>query len=132
MRYWNFDICQLIADYEQNRRVLLAVQREMEVCQAMIENPLGTTTSGDWEQMMKVLRLREEEYSLYVGMVVSGLEALPEVERNVLKMWLLTGTSDEDICYKNGIVTKAGDPCMSELKKIKKLAITRFMNIVMP
>lgn len=126
MRYWTFDVCNLIADYEKNRRTLGAIQEAMRVAKGYYENPIGTTSRGDWEQYLKVLTLRENEYQMYVDMVLLGLQDLPEVERLVLQFWLINHYDDVEIISHCGIAS------LEELKKIKKIALTKFTNIVMP
>lgn len=126
MRYWTFDVCGLIADYEKNKRTLGAIQEAMRVAKGYYDNPIGATSRGDWKQYLDVLELREAEYQLYVDMVVLGLNDLPEVERLVLQFWLIGHYDDEDIINHCNIKS------LEELKKIKKIALTKFTNIVMP
>ena len=126
MRYWTFDVCNLIADFEKNKRTLKAIQDAMRVAKGYYENPIGTTSRGDWEQYLNVLTLRENEYQMYVDMVVLGLGDLPEVERLVLQFWLIDNYDDAEIISHCGIKN------LEELKKIKKIALTKFTNIVMP
>ena len=126
MRYWTFDVCQLIADYDKNKKTLAAIMEELRTCEKMIENPIGGTSRGDWLMMQKILRLRETEYTMYTDMVILGMGDLPEVERMVLRMWLMDGYDDIHIVDHCGIKN------VQELNKIKKLALTKFTNIVMP
>ena len=126
MRYWTFDVVALIGDYESNKRSLTAVQEGIEVAKGFMENPIGATTRGDWQQYLDVLELREKEYQMYVDMVTLGLGDLPEVERLVLQWWLIDDY--DDIKIINGCGIKS----LEELKKIKKIALTKFTNIVMP
>lgn len=126
MRYWSFDVCQLIADYPKNQKTLAAIKEELKTCDKMIENPIGETSRGDWLMMRKILELRETEYTMYTDMVILGLGDLPEVERLVLKMWLIDGYDDVQIVEHCGIKN------LVELNKIKKLSLTKFTNITMP
>lgn len=126
MKYWTFDVCSLIADYERNKRTLAAIAEAMNVAKRYRENPIGATDRGDWEQYIKILELREAEYQMYVDMVLLGFNDLPEVERLVLQWWLIDNHDDVDIAEHCGIKN------VVELNKIKKLALTRFTNIVMP
>jgi len=126
MRYWTFDVCNLIADFEKNKRTLGAILEAKRVAQGYYENPIGTTSRGDWEQYLKVLTLRENEYQMYVDMVILGFNDLPEVERLVLQFWLIDHYDDVEIVNHCGIKN------LEELKKIKRVAITKFTNIVMP
>lgn len=126
MRYWTFDVCNLIADYEKNRRTLGAIQEAMRVAKGYYDNPIGSTSRGDWKQYLDILTLRENEYQLYCDMVALGLNDLPEVERLVLKFWLIDHYNDYEIVEHCGIRS------LEELKKIKKIALTKFTNIVMP
>lgn len=126
MRYWIFDVCQLISDYEKNRRTLASILEAKRVAEGYMESPIGATTRGDWEQYLKIIELREAEYQMYVDMVLMGLNDLPEVERLVLKWWLIDKYDDPYIADHAGIAN------LQELKKIKKIALTKFTNIVMP
>ena len=126
MRYWTFDVCSLIADYNKNKRTLASILEAKRVAQGYLNNPIGATTRGDWEQYLNVIELREAEYQMYVDMVILGMGDLPEVERLVLQMWLWDNRDDIYIIDHCGI--KNGE----ELKKIKKIALTKFTNIVMP
>ena len=126
MKYWTFDVCQLIADYESNKKRLAAILEAKKVAEGYYENPVGATSRGDWEQYLKILELRENEYQMYVNMVLLGMNDLPEIERQILKWWLMDHYDDKVIIssldLKNG----------RELDKLKKMALTRFTNIVMP
>lgn len=126
MRYWTFDVCSLITDYDKNKRTLASILEARRVAKKNIENPIGETSRGDWIQYDKILEIREAEYQMYVDMVVLGMGDLPEVERLVLQMWLWNKCDDVYIVDHCGI--KNGE----ELKKIKKIALTKFTNIVMP
>lgn len=126
MRYWTFDVCNLIADYPKNKRTLEAIHDAMRVAKGYYEVPIGSTSRGDWEQYLNVLTLRENEYQMYVDMVTLGLGDLPEVERLVLQFWLIDHYDDAEI------VAHCGIKSLEELKKIKKIALTKFTNIVMP
>lgn len=126
MRYWTFDVCGLIADYEKNKKTLEAINDAVKLAEEYLENPVGATTRGDWKQYLDVLYLRRDEYELYVRMVALGLSDLPEVERLVLTWWLIGNYEDAYIIEHCGIKN------LQELKKIKKIALTKFTNIVMP
>ena len=126
MRYWSFDVCSLIADYPKNQRTLAAIQEAMIVAKGYLDKPIGSTSRGDWEQYIKVLELRLNEYQMYCDMVILGLQDLPEVERLVLKFWLIDHYEDTDI------VSHCGIKSLGELNKIKQIALTKFTNIVMP
>ena len=117
MRYWTFDVCSLIADYEKNRKTLASIKECLELGRGYMEHPIGATSRGDWELYVGILELRETEYQTYVDMVV---------ERLVLQMWLMDNQDDVYIIDHCGI--KNGE----ELRKIKKIALTKFTNIVMP
>lgn len=126
MRYWTFDVCGLISDFNKNRRTLEAIDEAMRVAKGYYDNPIGSTSRGDWEQYLNVLKLRHDEFQMYVDMVSLGLGDLPEVERLVLDFWLIKHFDDTSIISHCGIAN------LEELKKIKKIALTKFTNIVMP
>jgi hypothetical protein len=117
---------QLIADYPKNKRTLATIEVELNTTRKFVENPVAGTDRGDWEVLEKILELREAEYEMYCGMVRIGLGDLPEVERLVLQWWLIDRYDDDYI------VDNAGIKNLEELKKIKKIALTKFTNIVMP
>lgn len=126
MRYWTFDVIQLISDYLKNRKTLQAIQETRDLGRKYMKSPIGEQNRGDWEQYLEVLSLKEQEFQLYVDMVLTGLGDLPEIERLVLKYWLIDKLDDVAIIELCGIKN------LSELNKIKKMAITEFTNIVMP
>lgn len=126
MRYWTFDVVQLIADYPKNRKTLSAIEVELATTRKFVADPVAGTDKGDWEVLEKILELREAEYEMYCGMVRLGLGDLPEVERLVLEWWLIDRYDDDYIADHAGIAN------LEELKKIKKIALTKFTNIVMP
>lgn len=126
MRYWQFDVCNLISDFDKNKRRLASIQEAMALAKEYVEHPIGETSRGDWQLYYQVLELREQEFQMYVDMVMLGMGDLPEVERLVLQWWLIDGYDDERIREHCGIKN------ITELQKIKKIALTRFTNIVMP
>jgi len=126
MRYWNFDVVQLIADYPKNRKTLAAIEVELATTRKFVADPVAGTEKGDWEQLERILELREAEYEMYCGMVRLGLGDLPEVERLVLQWWLIDRQDDDNIVEHLGIAN------LEELKRIKTIALTKFTNIVMP
>ena len=126
MRYWTFDVCALIGDYHKNKRKLAAIKEALDMARGFQKNPIGTTSRGDWAQLIDIYELREKEYQTYVDMVVLGLNDLPEVERLVLQFWLIDHYDDVTIKDHCGIKN------MEELKRIKQIALTKFTNIVMP
>lgn len=126
MRYWKFDVVQLIHDYPKNQKTLNAIKTELNAARKAIESPIGATTSGDWRMMVKILEAREAEYEAYVEMVRLGFNDLPEIERLVLKWGIIEGMDDDYLLEHLDIKNK------SELKKIMKISLTRFTNIVMP
>ena len=126
MRYWTFDVVQLIADYPKNKRTLESIKETKEVALKCLKNPIGQTDRGDWAQYIKIVELKEAEYQMYVDMVYLGLRDLPEVERLVIKYWLIDRIDDDKI------VELCRIDSISELVKIKKIALTKFTNIVMP
>ena len=126
MRYWNFDVVQLIADYPKNQKTLASILEAKRVAEGYRENPVGATSRGDWEQYLAILELREAEYQLYVDMVIMGMNDLPEIERQILKWWLIDNYDDKVIMSSLDIKNSR------ELNRLKKMALTKFTNIVMP
>lgn len=126
MRYWTFDVAKLIADYNKNQRTLAAIEEALFVARGYLKDPITDEARGETEKYIELVELREREYQLYTDMVLLGLNELPEVERNVLKWWLMDHLDTETILYKSGIKNEI------ELDKIKEIAIIRFKGIVMP
>ena len=125
MRYWNLDVCRLIQEYPQILQTLRTIQHQIELADKMIETPIEGRR-GEWIAFKKILELREAEFACYVNMVKSGLQDLPEIERDVLIMWLQDGKSDDYIIEHLCIKSRA------ELKKIRQIALAKFCKIAMP
>jgi len=125
MRYWELDICKLIQDEKQINRTLATIQRQIELAERMIEDPLEGRR-GEWIAFLKILKLREAEFACYSDMIRNGLQDLPEVERMVLEMWL------QDKCDDDYIVEHCCIKNRTELNKIRKIALAKFCKIAMP
>ena len=126
MRYWEFDVCGLIADFEKNKRTLASIGEALIVARGYLKNPIGETTRGEVEWYIEMLEMREAEFRMYTDKVILGLNDLPEIERNVLKWWLIDHYSDERIVYESGIEN------VKELQKIKTIALRKFKEVIMP
>jgi hypothetical protein len=126
MRYWEFDVCGLIADFEKNKRTLASVNEALIVARGYLKNPIGETAAGEVERYIEMLEMREAEFRMYTDKVILGLNDLPEIERNVLKWWLIDHYSDERIIYESGIEND------KELQKIKTIALRKFKEVIMP
>lgn len=126
MRYWEFDVCGLIADFEKNKRTLASVTEALMVARGYLKNPIGETARGEVEWYIEMLEMREAEFRMYTDKVILGLNDLPEIERNVLKWWLIDHYSDERIIYESGIEND------KELRKIKTIALRKFKEVIMP
>lgn len=126
MKYWKFDVCALISDFEKNKKTLASVEEALNVARGYLRDPASETTRGEVEGYVKMLELRRDEYEWYSDMVILGLNELPEVERNVLKWWLIDNWRDSEIMSNSGIKTK------TELNRIKQISLAKFHDIVMP
>lgn len=126
MKYWKFDVRSMIADFEKNKRTLASVTEALIVARGYLKNPMDDDGRGEVERYVELLELREREYRMYTDMVILGLNDLPEIERNVLKWWLLEHWPNERILYETGIKNAA------ELDKIKAISLQRFHDVVMP
>lgn len=126
MKYWDFNVTNLIADFKKNQRTLAGITEALEYTRRLLQDPLTDKTEGEVKAYIRMLELREAEYQWYVDMVILGLNELPEIERNVLKWWLLDRQPDSQIMYLAGIPTEI------ELRRIKNIAVTKFHDIIMP
>ena len=126
MKYWDFNVTNLIADFKKNQRTLAGITEALEYTRRLLQDPLTDKTEGEVKAYIRMLELREAEYQWYVDMVILGLNELPEIERNVLKWWLIEHLDDEYIMLSLGI------PAQQELVRIKNIAITKFHDVVMP
>lgn len=126
MKYWDFNVRNLIADFPKNQRTLTAIKQAVTVAKGYLQSPLEETARGETEAYIDLLELRQAEYEMYVSWVILGLRELPEIERNVLKWWLVDHHSDERILYETGIENER------ELQKIKNISLAKFHEIVMP
>lgn len=123
MKYWKFDVCELIRDYPRNKKTLGLIRKELELCEAMIVSPEMANERESWIRYAEILRLREIEYDTYVDIVREGLGDLPEVSRNVLTMKLIDEIEDDAIIEHCAIKDS------KEYKKIFKIALTQFSRL---
>ena len=126
MKYWDFNVTNLIADFNKNQRTLAGITEGLEYTRRLLKDPLTEKTEGEVQGYIRMLEMREAEYRWYTDMVILGLNELPEIERNVLKWWLLDHWKDEDIMDACGIRTG------EELRRIKNISLTKFHDVVMP
>ena len=126
MKYWDFNVTNLIADFNKNQRTLAGITEGLEYTRRLLKDPLTEKTEGEVQGYIRMLEMREAEYRWYTDMVILGLNELPEIERNVLKWWLLDHWKDEDIMEACGIRTG------EELHRIKNISLTKFHDVVMP
>lgn len=126
MKYWDFNIRNLIADFQKNQRTLAGILEGLDYTRRLLQDPLTDKTEGDVKAYIRMLELREAEYRWYTDMVILGLNQLPEIERNVLKWWLIDHWKNDDIKMQCGIETD------NDLRRIKNIALTKFHDIVMP
>lgn len=125
MRFWEFDACTLIKQKPQIKATLDTIRRQINLADQMIDHPVWGER-GEWKLFKQVLEVREAEFDLYNNMVDVGMRFLPEVERMVLEMWLQEGFEDSYILEHCKIKN------LTELKKIKLIAISKFTKAVMP
>ena len=126
MKYWDFNVTNLIADFNKNQRTLAGIVEGLEYTRRLLQDPLTNKTEGEVKAYIRMLEMREAEYRWYTDMVILGLNDLPEIERNVLKWWLIDHWSPQQIMDATGIASD------SELVRIKNISLTKFHDIVMP
>ena len=126
MKYWSFNVANLIADFKRNQRTLAGVLEGLEYTRRLLDDPLTDKTEGDVKAYIRMLEMRESEYRWYTDMVILGLNELPEVERNILKWWLIDNWRDEEIMETCGILTS------EELRRIKNISLAKFHDIILP
>ena len=126
MKYWDFNVSNLIADFNKNQRTLAGIVEGLEYTRRLLQDPLTEKTEGEVKAYIRMLEMREAEYRWYTDMVILGLNELPEIERNVLKWWLIDHWDDRRIMSNVGIKTQ------EELRRIKNISLTKFHDVVMP
>ena len=126
MKYWDFNVVNLIADFKKNQRTLAGVLEGLDYTRRLLKDPLTEKTESDVQAYVRMLEMREAEYRWYTDMVILGLNDLPEIERNVLKWWLIDKWKDEDIMKACAIRSE------EDLVKIKNISVAKFHDIVMP
>ncbi len=126
MRYWKFDCRSLISDFERNKKTLASISEAIIVAKGYLKRPLKTEAISEVEAYIEMLQIKEAEFRLYTDMVILGINELPEIERNVLKWWLIDGKDDARIMYDAGIETR------KDLTEIKNISLGRFAEIIMP
>ena len=126
MKYWDFNVTNLIADFPKNQRTLAGIIEGLDYTRRLLQDPLTEKTEGDVKAYIRMLELREAEYRWYTDMVILGMNELPEIERNVLKWWLIDRRGDAEIMELCGIETG------EELLRIKNISLTKFHDCVLP
>lgn len=126
MRYWAFDVKALIADFNKNKRTLASIEEAITVCRGYLTDSVEEIKTAEIQKYLDQLELKRTEYEWWVDMVILGLNELPEVEREVLSLWLIDHASDRTILTATGIENGY------ELNRIKNIALGKFHDVVLP
>lgn len=125
MRYWSFDVINLIRDFEVNKNALASIRSQIRFAKNEIKNPFLETDLAQCEARLKQLETKEIEYQMYVDMVVLGFDVIDERERTAL----------EDLYIKGMDVTEAAKHLYLSnrgFEKLHKTALINFSKVVSP
>lgn len=125
MRYWKFDVINLIRDYESNQNALASIKSQIRLTKSEIKNPFLETDLAQCEARLKQLETKEIEYQMYVDMVTLGFNVLNEKERTLLTELYINGhdvTEVAKILYMSNYT----------FDKAHKNALVNFSKVVSP
>lgn len=125
MKYWKFDVINLIRDYEVNRNALASIRSQIRFTKNEMKNPFLETDIAKCEARLKQLETKEIEYEMYVDMVTLGFDTLTENERIVLEDLYIHGQDVSDTAKKLYVSNRG-------FEKLHKQALLNFAKVVSP
>lgn len=125
MKYWKFDVTNLIGDYHVNENAVATLKMQLRDAKKEKEYPLIDTDRDMLNRRIQQIEYKIQEYQMYVDMVTLGFDVLNEQERTVLEyLYIEKYTPD-----KTAQVLKLNG---KELNKITKQALINFVKVASP
>ena len=83
MKYWDFNVTNLIADFNKNQRTLAGVVEGLEYTRRLLQDPLTEKSEGEVKAYIRMLEMREAEYRWYTDMVILGRDIAKQIENEL-------------------------------------------------
>lgn len=87
MRYWKFDVVNLLGDFHVNENAVVELKLQLRLAKNEKKNPLVDTDRDMLDRRIAQIECKIQEYQMYVDMVTLGFDVLSEEERKLLE-WL--------------------------------------------
>lgn len=125
MKYWKFDVINLISDYHVNENAVATLKLQLREAKNEKKHPLVDTDRDMLNRRIQQIECKIQEYQMYVDMVTLGFDVLNEQERTVLEYLYIEQYSTQ----KTAEVMKLTGV---ELKRLTKQALRNFVKVVSP
>ena len=125
MKYWKFDVINLIADYHVNENAVATLTLQLREAKNEKNHPFVDTDRDMLNRRIQQIECKIQEYQMYVDMVTLGFDVLNEQERTVLEYLYIEQYSTQ----KTAEVMKLTGV---ELKRLTKQALRNFVKVVSP
>lgn len=125
MKYWKFDVINLIADYHVNENAVATLKLQLREAKNEKKHPFVDTDRDMLNRRIQQIECKINEYQMYVDMVTLGFDVLNEQERTVLEYLYIEHYSTQ----KTAEVMKLTGV---ELKRLTKQALRNFVKVVSP
>ena len=125
MKYWKFDVINLIADYHVNENAVATLKLQLREAKNEKKHPFVDTDRDMLNRRIQQIECKIQEYQMYVDMVTLGFDVLNEQERTVLEYLYIEQYSTQ----KTAEVMKLTG---AELKRLTQQALRNFVKVVSP
>lgn len=125
MKYWKFDVINLISDYHVNENAVATLKLQLREAKNEKKHPLVDTDRDMLNRRIQQIECKIQEYQMYVDMVTLGFDVLNEQERTVLEYLYIEQYSTQ----KTAEVMKLTGV---ELKRLTQQALRNFVKVVSP
>lgn len=125
MKYWKFDVTNLISDYHVNENAVATLKMQLRDAKSEKKYPLVSTDRDMLDRRIQQIECKIQEYQMYVDMVTLGFDVLNEQERKVLEYLYIERYSPQKVAEVLKLKPK-------ELKALTKTALTNFVKVVSP
>ena len=125
MRYWKFDVINLLIDYHQNENAVVSLKQMARQTSSEIKNPLVDTDRSLLERRLAQIECKEKEYQMYVDLVVLGFNVLSEEQRTALELCYIEGLGINETAERMNVKASA-------LRQVIKSGLIDFAKVVSP
>ena len=125
MKYWKFDVTNLISDYHVNENAVANLKLQLRQAKQEKKYPLMNTDKDMLNRRIQQIECKIQEYQMYVDMVTLGFDVLSEDERKVLEYLYVEKYSIQKIEDVLNMTPK-------EIRKLIRSALKNFVKVVSP